>query len=196
MLQPQVGHQLEGGRGATHGGDQSPPQEDAYGQVHHLLTWSWRLTNWYNISYCMRLTNFMVSRSSAGSPQLQVAAGPGRDAPVRAARRGERPEARPHVLHIEDVDTPLCKGQSTLLSSSGSWVKLGWMGCEVYKPQSQPWDRVCIWFKHVFPLLDCVARGVYFGGERHQGLEQQDLQGQARLHQGGQAHQGAQKVSV
>ena len=70
----------------------------------------------------------MVSRSSAGSPQLQVAAGPGRDAPVRAARRGERPEARPHVLHIEDVDTPLCKGQSILLSRV--MVKLGWMGCE------------------------------------------------------------------
>ena len=49
-------------------------------------------------------------------------------------------------------------------------------------------------YRAIFPILDCVARGVHSGGERHQGLEQQDLQGQARLHQGGQAHQGAQKV--
>ena len=47
---------------------------------------------------------------------------------------------------------------------------------------------------HIFTLLDCVARGVHSGGERHQGLEQQDLQGQARLHPGGQAHSSTQKV--
>ena len=91
-----------------------------------------------------------VARSSPGPPELQVPAGPGRDAAVRAACRGECPEAGPHLLHFPNVDTALCQ--------------------------------------------DCAAGGVSAGREGHQGVEQQDLQGQARLHPGGQAHSSAQKV--
>ena len=94
------------------------------------------------------MSNF--ARPSPGPPELQVPAGPGRDAAVRAACRGERPEAGPYLLHFPDVDTALCQ--------------------------------------------DCAAGGVSAGREGHQGVEQQDLQGQARLHPGGQAHSSAQKV--